>query len=78
MTVTSRHSGPWPDGDAAAFEHMERLSLEWDSNKGEDGTSGMAGASSLVESVENLGWRLDQMSWVRVSVKVEGIFPVPP
>jgi hypothetical protein len=51
-----------------------RMPMEYDPNKGADGTSGMAGASSLIESVENLGWRLDQMSWVRVSVKVEGIF----
>jgi hypothetical protein len=34
----------------------------------------LPGPSSVVESIENLGWRLDQMSWVsRGGVRVEGI-----
>lgn len=28
------------------------------------GTAGLRGLSSVIESIENLGWRLDQMSWV--------------
>ena len=39
------------------------------------GTSGLAGPSSVIESIENLGWRLDQMSWVpRAGFRAEGIF----
>jgi hypothetical protein len=41
------------------------------------GTSGLPGPSSVIESIENLGWRLDQMSWVSRPVsgfRAEGIF----
>jgi hypothetical protein len=29
------------------------------------GTAGLPGPSSVIESIENLGWQLDQMSWVQ-------------
>jgi hypothetical protein len=36
--------------------------------------AGLPGPSSVVESIEDLGWRLDQMSWLsRGGVRVEGI-----
>jgi hypothetical protein len=39
------------------------------------GTSGLAGPSSVIEAVENLGWRLDHMSWVpRAGFRAEGFF----
>jgi len=41
------------------------------------GTSGLSTPSSLVESIEDLGWRLDQMSWVprpASAFRAEGIF----
>lgn len=35
---------------------------------------GLQGPSSVIESIENLGWRLDHMSWVsRGGLRVEGI-----
>lgn len=38
-------------------------------------SGGLSGPSSVIEAIEDLGWRLDQMSWVsRASVKVDGIF----
>lgn len=37
------------------------------------GTAGLRGPSSVIESIENLGWRLDQMSWVsRAGQRAEG------
>lgn len=41
------------------------------------GTAGLPGPSSVIEAIENLGWRLDQMSWVSRPVsafRAEGIF----
>jgi len=41
------------------------------------GTSGLSTPSSLVESIEDLGWSLDQMSWVprpASAFRAEGIF----
>jgi hypothetical protein len=39
------------------------------------GTAGLRGPSSVSESLENLGWRLDQMSWVpRDGRRAEGYF----
>jgi hypothetical protein len=41
------------------------------------GTAGLPGPSSVIESIENLGWRLDQMSWVSrpgSKTRAEGIF----
>lgn len=39
------------------------------------GTAGLTGPSSVIESPENLGWRLDQMSWVpRAGFRAEGYF----
>lgn len=41
------------------------------------GTAGLSGPSSVIEAIENLGWRLDQMSWVARPVspfRAEGIF----
>ena len=41
------------------------------------GTAGLPGPSSVIEAIENLGWRLDQMSWVPRPVsgyRAEGIF----
>lgn len=39
------------------------------------GTAGLPGPSSVVESLENLGWQLDQMSWVpRAGFRAEGYF----
>lgn len=39
------------------------------------GTAGLSGPSSIIESLENLGWRLDQMSWVpRAGFRAEGYF----
>lgn len=39
------------------------------------GTAGLTGPSSVIESLENLGWRLDQMSWVpRAGFRAEGYF----
>ena len=39
------------------------------------GTAGLRGPSSVIESLENLGWRLDQMSWVpRDGRRAEGYF----
>jgi hypothetical protein len=39
------------------------------------GTAGLRGPSSVIESLENLGWRLDQMSWVpRAGHRAEGYF----
>ncbi|HTZ28861.1 MAG TPA: hypothetical protein VMC83_32975 [Streptosporangiaceae bacterium] len=36
---------------------------------------GSTGPSSVIESLENLGWRLDQMSWVpRAGHRAEGYF----
>ncbi|MGD0607866.1 MAG: hypothetical protein ABSA53_30305 [Streptosporangiaceae bacterium] len=43
------------------------------------GTAGLSGPSSVIESLENLGWRLDQMSWVpRAGFRAEGYFLFPP
>ena len=37
------------------------------------GTAGLSGPSSVIESLENLGWRLDLMSWVpRAGFRAEG------
>jgi hypothetical protein len=39
------------------------------------GTAGLRGPSSVIESIENLGWRLDQMSWVpHAGRRAEGYF----
>ncbi len=39
------------------------------------GTAGLPGPSSVIESLENLGWRLDMMSWVpRAGFRAEGYF----
>jgi len=39
------------------------------------GTQGLAGPSSVIEAIENLGWQLDQMSWVpRAGMRAEGFF----
>jgi hypothetical protein len=39
------------------------------------GTAGLPGPSSVIESIENLGWRLDQMSWVpQAGRRPEGYF----
>lgn len=39
------------------------------------GTAGLPGPSSVIESIENLGWHLDQMSWVPHSGRrAEGYF----
>jgi hypothetical protein len=39
------------------------------------GTAGLSGPSSVIESLENLGWRLDLMSWVpRAGFRAEGYF----
>jgi hypothetical protein len=39
------------------------------------GTAGLPGPSSVIESLENLGWRLDQMSWVpHPGRRAEGYF----
>lgn len=39
------------------------------------GTAGMPGPSSVVESLENMGWQLDLMSWVpRAGFRAEGYF----
>lgn len=36
--------------------------------------AGLPDPSSVIEAVEDLGWRLDQMSWVsRGGIKVEGV-----
>jgi hypothetical protein len=41
------------------------------------GTAGLPGPSSVIEAIENPGWRLDQMSWVprpASRYRAEGIF----
>jgi hypothetical protein len=39
------------------------------------GTAGLPGPSWVIESLENLGWRLDMMSWVpRAGFRAEGYF----
>jgi hypothetical protein len=38
-------------------------------------TGGMSAPSSVIESIERLGWRLDHMSWVpRAGFRAEGVF----